>query len=126
MKGLGLSEGNLKLIKSFGEAQSDLEFTSLTGMSFNKENVAAARDAAKGGNLAASFADIDVVEAIKQDEDGGYVLKFDSGRTIKVEELFYQDEDTLKIEHQSSTLNARALEALMGGQKPKRVSRLNL
>ena len=119
MKELGLSEKNLKLIESFGARQSDLEFTSLTGMSFNKENVAAARDTAKGGNLAASFADIDVVEAIKQDEDGGYVLKFDSGRTIKVKELFYQDEDTLKIEQQSSTLNARALEALMGGKSLK-------
>ena len=88
-------------------------------MSFNKENVTAARDTAKGGNLAASFADIDVVEAIKQDEDGGYVLKFDSGRTIKVKELFYQDGETLSAKQQSSTLNTRALEALMGGKSLK-------
>jgi|GEM_PF-2967975 len=82
------------------------EFERITNLDFSMENLEKVKASVDSGNFRDTFKDIDTIVGIKKDKDGSYLLEFDTGRTISVDELFSNTGDFLT----------------MNGDKNKRVS----
>lgn len=65
------------------------EFERLTGMSFSENNLEQVNRSVKNGEGVNVLQDMDTITGIKQNDDGTYLLKFDSGRTVKVKDLYH-------------------------------------
>lgn len=94
----GIDSSSVLEFKSFTVRDLEEKFTQMTGMPFSEMHLAKAKESFHKNELAETFADKDTIVAIKQDTRGGFLLKFDTGRILKVDELFYQDEKTLQQE----------------------------
>ncbi|MGP1450048.1 MAG: hypothetical protein ACTTJS_02820 [Wolinella sp.] len=116
MKVAGLDSESLALIADFGDTNFPPKeaFKSITGMEFSKENLEAAREMVARDTFENKFGDLDVVQAIKQNEDGTFMLKYDSGRVVRVKDLYYQDEESMQIEKRTS-INIAGLNGVLNG-----------
>lgn len=65
------------------------EFERLTGMSFSENNLEQVNRRVKNGEGVNVLRDMDTITGIKQNDDGTYLLKFDTGRTVKVKDLYH-------------------------------------
>jgi len=74
------------------------EFERITNLDFSKENLEKVKTEVDKGNLTDTFKDMDSLVAIKKDGNGGYILKFDTDRTVQVDELYFNTDDFLRME----------------------------
>ncbi|MDL0089787.1 response regulator [Campylobacter gastrosuis] len=86
----------LRTTKSPYLTQLESEFKEATGLDFSMHNLQKAKNAflKDPTKAAAAMTDTDSVVAMKLNENGTITLKFDSGRTIEVDEI-YSDTGTL-------------------------------
>jgi len=74
------------------------EFERITNLDFSKENLEKVKTEVDNGNLTDTFKDMDSLTAIKKDGKGGYILKFDTDRTVQVDDLYFNTDDFLKMD----------------------------
>jgi len=73
------------------------EFERITNLDFSKENLEKVKKEVDSGNLTDTFKDMDSLVAIKKDGKGGYILKFDTDRTVQVNDLYFNTDDFFKM-----------------------------
>lgn len=79
-------------------------FESLTGMRFSKENLRRVKEElAKGEGVLELMPDDDFAVAMRQNEDGGFMLKFASGRVVSVDELYIDTLEALELPQGQAT-----------------------
>jgi len=80
------------LVMNFSNAHLkslEMEFARLTGLSFSRENLERVHKSVLEGRAVDTLKDRDTITAMKRNDDGTYQLKFDSGRSIEVDRLFF-------------------------------------
>ena len=74
-----------------------LRFKTLTGLDLSMENLEKVKSLVDSGKSLQAFKDVDRVMAMRKNDDGTYTLKFNNGRTLDVDELYYDSGEFLDI-----------------------------
>jgi len=74
------------------------EFERITRLDFSKENLEKVKKEVDSGKLTDTFIDMDTIVGIKKDGNRGYLLLFDTKRVVRVDDLYFNTGDFLKMD----------------------------
>ena len=74
------------------------EFERVTRLDFSKENLEKVKKEVDSGRLTDTFIDMDTIVGIKKDGNKGYMLLFDTKRLVRVDDLYFNTGDFLKMD----------------------------
>lgn len=96
----------------------EMEFERLTGLAFSRENLERVHKSVMEGRAVDTFRDMDTITGFKRNDDGTFQLKFDSGRSIEVEHVYYDTGSFLRDnQYRAWIILSSDLSFLVGGSK---------
>jgi len=74
------------------------EFERITRLDFSIDNLEKVKAEVDSGKLVDTFIDMDTIVGIKKDGNKGYLLLFDTKRVVRVDDLYFNTGDFLKLD----------------------------
>lgn len=94
----GVHADSIDNLKSASMIALEREFENTTNLSFSMKNLEKVKSLVEKGEITQVFKDMDEVVAMRKNDDGTYTLKFDTGRTIDIKELYYDTGDFVSLD----------------------------